>query len=349
MLLLDKGDVASGTTSWSSRLIHGGLRYLERGEAGLVRESLRERERLLRTAPHLVQPLPMLIPIYHGQRRGPVLIRASMALYDALSLDKSLPRHQMLDASAAQRRAPGLWRQGLRGAALYSMARSPSRNDWHWKMRSTRAPTERDCAPTIRWSIFSLPVDTQRVSPVTMCDRRAVRAKAPVVLNVAGPWVDAVLAGTPAAHRTRLMGGTKGSHIVVAPFPGAPHDALYSEARGDGRPFFIIPWNDVYLIGTTDVRYDGDLDDIVADEAEIAFLLAETNQLMRAPGLAPADVRYAYAGGCVPHFRSRQRWLREASAAAITSTIMGRRVVRVASLDCRRQADDIPRVGRTDR
>src|SRR3954466_13032919 len=103
VLLLDKGDVAGGTSSWSSRLIHGGLRYLEHGELGLVRESLRERERLLHIAPHLVQPLPMLIPIYRGQRRGPWLIRAGMVLYDALSLDKSLPRHTMLDARDAQR------------------------------------------------------------------------------------------------------------------------------------------------------------------------------------------------------------------------------------------------------
>src|SRR4051795_4007540 len=119
VLLLDKGDVASGTTSWSSRLIHGGLRYLEHGELGLVRESLRERERLFRIAPHLVQPLPMLIPIYWGQRRGPWLIRAGMVLYDALSLDKTLPRHTMLDTRDTQRRAPGLLPRGLRAAALY--------------------------------------------------------------------------------------------------------------------------------------------------------------------------------------------------------------------------------------
>src|SRR5262245_53630613 len=119
VLLLDKGDIGSGTTSWSSRLIHGGLRYLEHGEIGLVRESLRERERLLHLAPHLVKPLPLLIPLYHGARRGSWLIRAGMVAYDLLSFDKSLDRHRMLSPDEAIERAPGLGRVGLKGAALY--------------------------------------------------------------------------------------------------------------------------------------------------------------------------------------------------------------------------------------
>src|ERR671913_754680 len=119
VLVLDKGDVASGTTSWSTRLIHGGLRYLEHHEIGLVRESLRERERLLHIAPHLVRPLPLLLPIYRGDRRGRLLIRAGMVAYDVLSGDKSLPGHLMLDQAAALARAPGLAEAGLRGAALY--------------------------------------------------------------------------------------------------------------------------------------------------------------------------------------------------------------------------------------
>ena len=85
-----------------------------------------------------------------------------------------------------------------------------------------------------------------------------------MVVNVAGPWVDAVLAGSSLGQQSRLIGGSKGSHIIVDSFPGAPHDALYAEARQDGRPFFIIPWNDLYLIGTTDTRYDGDLDKVMA-------------------------------------------------------------------------------------
>ncbi|HEX8097398.1 MAG TPA: FAD-dependent oxidoreductase, partial [Pyrinomonadaceae bacterium] len=96
VLLLDKGDVSGGTSGWSTRLVHGGLRYLEHGELGLVRESLRERGLLLKNAPHLVGPLEMLIPLYARNRRGPLTVRAGMLAYDLLSFDKSLARHKML-------------------------------------------------------------------------------------------------------------------------------------------------------------------------------------------------------------------------------------------------------------
>jgi glycerol-3-phosphate dehydrogenase len=124
----------------------------------------------------------------------------------------------------------------------------------------------------------------------------AFRAKAAVVVNAAGPWVDEVLAGSSGAGRQRLIGATKGSHIVVGPFRGAPRDAVYAESRRDGRPFFVIPWNDQYLIGTTDTRYAGDLDRIVADQWEIDLLLEETNRLFPTAGLTREDVRYSYAG-----------------------------------------------------
>ena len=122
------------------------------------------------------------------------------------------------------------------------------------------------------------------------------RFAAPVVINVAGPWVDEVLTRSNVEHQSRLIGGSKGSHIIVDPFPGAPGDALYAEARQDGRPFFIIPWNDLYLIGTTDTRYDGDLDKVMAEEWEIDFLLAETNRVIPTANLTRECVRYTYAG-----------------------------------------------------
>jgi glycerol-3-phosphate dehydrogenase len=297
VLLLDKGDVASGTTSWSSRLIHGGLRYLEHGELGLVRESLHERKRLLHIAPHLVQPLPMLIPIYRGQRRGPWLIRAGMMLYDALSLDKSLPWHQMLDARAAQSRAPGLLSPGLRAAALYYDGQATFAE----RLALENALDARIHGAQLRTyhrveHILTDSGVTTGVSGYDVLTGEPFRAAAPVVINVAGPWVDTVLAGAPESARTRLIGGTKGSHIVVASFSGAPRDALYSEARQDGRPFFIIPWNDAYLIGTTDTRYEGDLSEVVATDADIGFLLAETNLLIPDATLTRDDVRYSYAG-----------------------------------------------------
>jgi glycerol-3-phosphate dehydrogenase len=129
----------------------------------------------------------------------------------------------------------------------------------------------------------------------------ALKARSAVTINVAGPWVDAVLAGdrTDAdgvQPAQRLIGGTKGSHIVVDPFPGAPRDALYIEARRDGRPFFVIPWNGQYLIGTTDMRYEGDLDRVVASEEEISYLLEESLATLPGSGLTRDSVRFTYSG-----------------------------------------------------
>jgi glycerol-3-phosphate dehydrogenase len=220
-----------------------------------------------------------------------------MMLYDALSLDKSLPRHQMLDARAAQSRAPSLLPQGLRAVALYYdgqatfAERLALENALDACLRGAQLRTYHQVEHILTDSGV-----TTGVAGHDVLTGEPFRATAPVVINVAGPWVDVVLAGAPELPRTRLIGGTKGSHIVVAPFPGAPRDALYSEARQDGRPFFIIPWNDAYLIGTTDTRYDGNLDEVVADDTDISFLLDETNFLIPAANLSQADVRYTYAG-----------------------------------------------------
>lgn len=295
VLLLDKGDVASGTTSWATRLIHGGLRYLEHREFGLVRESLTERETLLRIAPHLVRPLPLLIPIYRGDQRGPLLVRAGMIAYDLLSHGKSLPRHRLLGRRAALRRAPGLAGSGLRGAALYHDGQVEYAE--RLAVENVLDAVAHGASVGTYHAVEDILTQDGRVIGVAGCDAltgEPFRFFAPVVVNVAGPWVDEVLAATGDAPR--LIGGTKGSHIVVGPFPGAPSDALYAEARRDGRPFFIVPWNGLYLIGTTDTRYDGDLDRVVADDWEIDLLLAETNRVIPDANLTRGDVLYTYAG-----------------------------------------------------
>lgn len=295
VLLLDKGDIASGTTSWSTRLIHGGLRYLEHREVGLVRESLRERETLLRIAPHLVRPLPLLIPIYRGDRRGPLLIRAGMLAYDALSRGKTIPGHRLLGRGAALRRAPGLASKALRGAALYHDGQVEYAE--RLAVENVLDAVAHGASVGAYHDVEEILVADGRVMGVASRDvltSERFRFAAPVVVNVAGPWVDDVLGADIDAPR--LIGGTKGAHLVVAPFPGAPRDAVYAEARSDGRPFFIIPWNGLYLIGTTDTRYDGDLDRVMAESWEIDLLLAETNRVIPSANLGRVDVLYAYAG-----------------------------------------------------
>ncbi len=219
VLLLDKGDIGSGTSSWSTRLIHGGLRYLEYGEIGLVRESLREREHLLQTAPHLVKPLPLLIPIYRGAKYGPFMLRLGMIAYDVLSFDRSLDRHHMLLPEQTIERAPGIRRDSLRGAALYYDAQV----EYAERLVLENVLAARDHGAAIRTGceVRGLVVERGRVVGVDTRDIQSqadVRYRGRFVMNVAGPWVDRVLQSLSRAL-PRLIGGTKGSHIVVDMFP----------------------------------------------------------------------------------------------------------------------------------
>ncbi len=294
VLLLDKGDVGGGTSSWSTRLIHGGLRYLEHGELGLVRESLRERETLLRIAPHLVRSLPFLLPIYRHARRGPLMLRLGMIAYDLLSFGKSLPRHQMLSTQEALAKAPGLNKEGLLGAALYYDAQVEFAE--RLVVENALDAIEYGAQVVTYTRVSEFIVENNRLVGVRI-DERGVgerSATAPVIINAAGPWVDQVLAGVN--HAPRLIGGTKGSHLIVPRFAGAPFTAIYIEAKTDQRPFFVIPWNGNYLIGTTDRRYEDDLDDVHIDETEVEYLLSETNAVFPSAKLQREDILYTYAG-----------------------------------------------------
>jgi glycerol-3-phosphate dehydrogenase len=296
VLLLDKGDVSSGTSAWSTRLIHGGLRYLEHGEVGLVRESLGERERLLRIAPHLVRPLPMLIPVYKGARRGLLTVRAGMILYDLLLPGKSLGRHRMLSPEEARARAPGLATENLRGAALYYDAQVEYAERLVFENALSAVRAGALIQTYSRVDNFVVEEGAVRgVEYTNLVKKTTHDARARVTINVSGPWVDEVLAqnGRP---RERLVCGTKGSHLIVDAFEGAPANALYAEAQADGRPFFIIPWNGAYLIGTTDLPYDGSPDEAEADAEEIAYLLAETNRVIPRARLTRDRIRYTYSG-----------------------------------------------------
>jgi glycerol-3-phosphate dehydrogenase len=293
-LLLEKGDLGGATTSTSSRLIHGGLRYLEHYEFSLVRESLRERERLLKSAPHLVTPIPLTLPVYKGHKRGPFMIGLGMIAYDMLSYDKSVPNSKMLTREQALEAEPGLDPDGLRAAGRYydCQAEFPERLVVENVVDGVRhGGTVRTHSRVTGFELSDHMVDTVIYTDKDGAERRVTTAS---VINVAGPWIDRVLG--LAGSFPRFNGGTKGSHIVVEPFAGAPKDALYIEARQDGRPYFIIPWNDLYLIGTTDIRFAGELDTIVADEDEINYLLNETNMAIPDAKLSREDVLYTFAG-----------------------------------------------------
>jgi glycerol-3-phosphate dehydrogenase len=296
VLLLEKNDFGSGTTSWSSRLIHGGLRYLEYAELPLVYESLHERRDLLKIAPHLVDHLAITIPVYRYSRRSKWILRLGMLAYDLLSIGKDLPRHRMLSREALLEQAPGVNPDHLLGGARYYDAQVTFAE--RLVIENIVAAREHGADVRNYSPVTGIRVRNRRVEFVQYRDLATGReqtARAPVVVNAAGPWVDRVLDVTD-AKLPRLMGGTKGSHVVVGRFQGAPDGAFYVEAAADGRPIFIIPWNGQFLIGTTDIRYDGDPADAVPSREEVQYLLSETNRVFPAADLSFASLHYAYAG-----------------------------------------------------
>ena len=295
VIVLDKNYMCSGCSAISSRLIHGGLRYLEYGEVSLVYESLHERRYLRQNAPHLVDPLRICIPVYAGARRGPLLIRLGMLAYDLLSLSKKLPNHEMLSSAEIHAAEPGLNNQGLRAAARYYDAQVT----YAERLVLENLLAARSAGADIRMhcEVTQISVVDGEVQSITFQDAGGSEQQVGVnaVVNAAGPWVDRVLDVAPRPSQ-RLIGGTKGSHIIVGRFDGAPKDAFYVEAAADGRPFFIIPWNKQYLIGTTDIRYDEDLDHIRASAPEVEYLLNETNRVFPNAALTRDDIHFAYAG-----------------------------------------------------
>ena len=295
--LVEQDDICSGVSAWSGRLIHGGLRYLEHYDFGLVRESLVERERLFQNAAHLVRPVPLLLPSYKHNRRPGWLIELGMLLYDALSLRKTPPTHRPLRQAATVRRFPGIAQEGLTGAAMF------------YDGQVERA--ERLCVEIALDAVDNgadLLLHTRVEAPVleggrvvgvrarNTLDGEVVELRAPVVYNVAGPWIDQVFLSESAPEQPRLNGGTKGSHLVVECFPGAPTDVVYYESRRDGRLVLVIPWMGRIMIGTTDVRFEGDPDLARCDIGEAEYLLDEVNALVPEARLGMSNVLYTLSG-----------------------------------------------------
>jgi len=289
VLVVERGDIGAGTSSASSRLIHGGLRYLEYGELGLVYESLHERERLLRLAPHLVAPIELVIPVYRGARRPRWQIAIGLTLYDLLSIGRSVPGRTVLGRDELLARMPGLNPRELVGGASYydGQVRYPER----LVVENVRDAVANGAVLKTRTRVTRVRVEGGRAVGVEWraADGAAGGASAPLIVNAGGPWVDEVLGPI---HHTRLLGGTKGSHVIVPPFPGAPRTGVYVEAGADGRPFFILPWNDLLLIGTTDERFEGDAGAATIDSHEIAYLTSETERVF--PGAAGLADRVLY-------------------------------------------------------
>ncbi len=292
--LFDKGDFASGTSSKSSKLIHGGLRYLELGDFKLVRESLREKRTLERLAPHLVRPLPFLVPIYRGAPRGLITVRIGMWLYDLLTPGKTTERYRVLRPVDALTMEPSVRAEDLRGAGYYfdDLLLYPERLCLENVLSAARhgARTFNYCeveefVPGRRG------IDGVKVRDLLSGQVQLVRAA--TIVNCAGPWVDRVRAMAKVADRSpRVVRTTKGIHCLL---PRMTDRAVYLSAR-DERMIFVIPWREFSLVGTTDTDFEGDPDRLWATREEVTYLLEEVAKVLPDKRATFENVSYTYAG-----------------------------------------------------
>ncbi len=366
VVVVEADDIASGATAWSTRLVHGGLRYLEYGEVGLVRESLHERDRLVRLAPHLVRPLEFSLPVRTAwgglaaaaarlvgweslarrwrprNGRGSVAVGLGLVLYDALAVGSRWPRHRMVQAGA-----PGLPavdpRQFPRGA-VYADAQMlfPERFTVELCVDARRVAAEQQTEFRL---LTHAAVERRADGGLRVRHRDGTHDLEPAALvNATGAWADRTCAQVLPGPAPRLIGGTKGSHLVLdaAPLRAALGErGVYAEAD-DGRPVFVLPFGPrLVLVGTTDIPFAGDPAAAKADEQEIAYLLAATARLF--PTVAPARraVQQHYCGvrplpagdGAVPAAVTRRHMLvRHASAPQPTWSIVGGKLTTCRSL-----------------
>ncbi|MDF1603995.1 glycerol-3-phosphate dehydrogenase/oxidase [Nocardioides sp. YIM 152315] len=294
--LLEQRDLASGTSSRSSKLVHGGLRYLEMLDLGLVREALEERGLLLtRLAPHLVRPVPFLYPLTHrGWERA--YVGAGLALYDGMALagryGVGLPRHRHLSRRGVQRIAPDFDPGSLTGAIKYWDCQV---DDARLVVTIARTAAAHGAHVATRVKVTGFLREGERVVGVRARDLehgRDVEVRARVVINAAGVWTDeiqALVGGRGALH----VRASKGIHLVV------PRDRIRSEAgfivRTETSVLFVIPWGRHWIIGTTDTAWDLDKAHPAASRADIDYVLARVNAILREP-LDHSDVEGVYAG-----------------------------------------------------
>src|SRR5690349_11677788 len=293
--LVEARDLASGTSGRSSKLIHGGLRYLEQFDFKLVYEALRERDLLVsKLAPHLVKPVSFMYPLYKKVVERPY-VGAGLVLYDSMEgTRRPVPRHRHLSARGALKRAPALSPDRLAGAMLYYDAQV---DDARHTLTVARTAAAHSAVIGTRLSAVGLlrSADGERVTGARVRDEetgRVFEISAEAVVICAGVWTDLVheLAGVQAGYRVRM---SKGVHVVV---PRAAVDADTGMIlRTEKSVLFFIPWGEHWIVGTTDTDFDGDRAEPVASEDDIEYILAAANRVLARP-LTRADVIAVYAG-----------------------------------------------------
>jgi glycerol-3-phosphate dehydrogenase len=298
--LVEKNDFASGTSSRSSKLIHGGLRYLEHFEFSLVREALRERETLSRLAPHLSRRLGFLVPLYKKSQRSPLgsnklKLRLGLTLYDLLAGRRNVGRHRWLNPDETLRLAPALDVRGLRGAFLYYDCLT---DDARLVIEVIKAASARGAVAAnyaAARSIERLEDNLSLIEVEDLASGNQIALRARVVVNATGVWADSVARLSDANAPTRLR-PSKGIHIVIPSEKLNNQTAVLIPSAGEQRFLFVIPWLGRTLIGTTDTDYNGELDDPAATSEETSRVLESAARQFPAANLSATDCISAFAG-----------------------------------------------------
>jgi len=292
--LFEKHDFGSGTTAGSTRLIHGGLRYLEMLDFGLVRMDLRERETLLRIAPHLVKPLEFIMPFYGSSLFHRCKMKLGMTLYDLLSYDKSLPRHRFLSTAELGEMEPNLCRRDLQGAMVYfdAQANSPERLCLENIIDAREHGAQTFNYTEVTGALY--PGDVihgVRVRDWLSDDRTEVSVEGRVVVNASGAWFDRVAGKLTGPGKATQIRTTKGVHIACPP---VTNRAVVVFSRVDGRLMFVIPWLGYSWIGTTDTDFDGDPATAQATSADVGYVLRSVTEYF--PTLDTTRIYFSNAG-----------------------------------------------------
>lgn len=293
VVLLEKEDFGSGASTNTSKLAHGGIRYLEQFRFGLVKESLRERSLLLKNAPHLVRPLPFLLPVYAKDPHSLWKIDLGLYLYDFLSGSSDFPKHGKLDSQGVLEVIPGLKKQGLLGGCSYYDAQMlDNRLLIETVLSAEQAGAE---VYNYREAVDLIREDGQikGVAYVNSLTGEKGKYYGKAVVNATGAWSNNVGRMEPNAVHC-IPAPTKGVHLIVPKMSSAT--AILLRTPQDGRVFFVMPWGDYHLIGTTDTFYRGDPDDLAVTVEDRAYLLEAFNVFFPEQPLTHSDIISSFAG-----------------------------------------------------
>ncbi len=294
--LIDKSDFASGTSSKSSKMVHGGVRYMEQFEFGLVYEASRERRTLMQIAPHLVQPLPFVFPVYRDARWSPRMIDVGLWLYDALAMFRNVKRHKMLSRDQVGQMMHGIDTRHIDAAAYYYDAQV---DDARLTLETIRAAHRHGAAIANYVQADGLLKEKGRVVGAQAHDvfsGEKISIHAHIVVNATGPWTDALLQIDDPRAPPRMR-PTKGIHVLVPREKiGGGAAAVTFPSFSDGRLMFIIPWGEFAIIGSTESDYAGDFDRVYADTNDVAYVMAAVNHAFPDAQLQKTDIISTYAG-----------------------------------------------------